>query len=97
MIVGRDRTLSWGVKRAQGSASIEGHVLASRSGDDPALLVGTESNFAGTMTSFSWPNGCEDLHFSPHSRNLWCLTEHTSGPGRFVFAVKVDAYLPSST
>lgn len=96
-IVGVDRTLAWGVQRAQGGASIAGYVLASRSGDNPSLVVGTEANFSGTKTSSPWPHGCEDLHFSPHSRNLWCLTEHTSDPGRFVFAVKADDYLPSGT
>lgn len=88
-----ERTLTWDVERVQGAESIGGMLLASRSGAGSGsgghgLLVGTAEDFQGTKVKHAWPDGCEDLHFSPHSRNLWCLTEHKDGPGRFVFAVR---------
>lgn len=90
-IAGLERTLVWGIEGVQGAESIGDKVLASCSsavGYGHTLLVGSANDFQGTKLPHDWPNGCEDMHFSPHSRNLWCLTEHKDGPGRFVFAVR---------
>lgn len=77
------------VERVQGAVSLNSFLWLSQSGGDNAKLqvmrIGDR-----VFKEFNWPSGCEDLHYSPYSKNLWCLTEH---PGnRFVFAVKLDDY-----
>ena len=45
----------------------------------------------GAVTAYGYPNGIEDLHYSPSSTNMWSLTEF---PGeRFVFSVKTSKVL----
>jgi hypothetical protein len=97
-ITGYDRTVVTCLARAQGGMSYKESsnkrlVWLSRSGSDPTLSVGRVSG-EGCIEwhNFSWPRGCEDLHFSPYSHNIWCLTEHRDRNGRFVFAVKKDRY-----
>jgi len=77
-----------GVERAQGAVAFNGNLWLSQSGSDPHLVVRSED---GTREEvFGWPRGCEDLHYSPYSKRLWCHTEHP--PDRFVFAVRLSDY-----
>lgn len=83
-----DHSFTTDVERVQGAVSSDGFLWLSQSGGTAKLWrVKTQDR---TSKMFTWPHGCEDLHCSRYSRNLWCLTEH---PGdRFVFAVKLDEY-----
>jgi len=86
-IVSRSKILREGLKNStQGAVSFNGTLYLSCSGDNAHLFVGRDGHYR----SHIWPHGCEDLHYSPSSGNLWCLTEH---PGfRMVFAVRLTDY-----
>jgi hypothetical protein len=74
----------------QGTASFGGSVWLSRSGSEATRALIKIALTTGRSKEFTWPYGCEDLHFSPISKNIWCLTEHPDK--RFVFAVKSEEY-----
>jgi hypothetical protein len=76
-------------ERVQGAAALDDSVFLSCSGSNAKLNVAKDPY--STWTSHSWPHGCEDLHLSPNSDNLWCLTEHPQE--RFVFTVKRVDYV----
>jgi len=75
-------------QRVQGAVSLNGTLWLSQSGESPKLWRMASGQGA---VSFSWPAGCEDLHYSRYSKNLWCHTEKL-GANRFVFAVKLADY-----
>ena len=77
-------------QRVQGAASSGDQIWLSCSGGTAKLRVSRYPFQA--FRSYSWPHGCEDLHLSPYSGNLWCHTEHPNA--RFVFAVKALDYDP---
>jgi hypothetical protein len=87
-IESRDRLLTDGLKNStQGAVSYAGKLwLSCYNGKEAHLYVGRN----GRYVTHSWPEGCEDLHYSPHSGNLWCLTEGRRK--RIVFAVKLSDY-----
>jgi hypothetical protein len=74
--------------RVQGAVAHGDHIWLSCSGRTPRLLESKEP-FA-EFTTYDWPTGCEDLHYSPYSGNMWCLTEPRNN--RFVFAVRRRDY-----
>lgn len=89
-IISRDIIMNKGLKdKCQGVQALNGNLMLSCSGDSDyrGLYVGKKNDFKKHV----WPSGCEDLHYSPFSGNLWCLTEHAKD--RFVFAVKATDYL----
>lgn len=89
----RTRRITHAYKRVQGAVSFGDHVWLSCSGSSARLRVIKPAQGTAEVASYSWPHGCEDLHHSPSSDKLWCLTEH---PGqRMVFAVRRIDYVPA--
>ena len=73
-----------GIDNIQGALSWKGQYFFSCSGNVLGLYTAKSGQ---SLAKRDWPYGPEDLHYSPASDNLWCLTEH---PGsRYVFAVKL--------
>ena len=78
------------VTRTRGVVCVDGQLWLSRSGSrgEQALVKIKLPN--SSSETHQWPYGCEDLHYSPYSKNVWCLTEHPDL--RFVFAIKSESY-----
>lgn len=89
-VAGGARQVTHPFTKVQGAVSHGEYVWFSCSGTSPRLLV-SRAPFA-KFTSFSWPDGCEDLHLSPFDDLLWCLTEFP--PSRWVYSVRRSDYLP---
>ena len=90
------------IENVQGALALGDRVWMSGGGSTPRLRVGkvTHGDFALVHPGFSWPRGCEDLHYSTISDNLWCLSEYPYTyvtdlkNNRFVWAVKLSDYTP---
>ena len=90
------------IEHVQGALALGDRVWMSGGASKPRLRVGKVANGAFTLVhdDFTWPRGCEDLHYSTISDNLWCLSEYpysyATDPkhNRFVWAVKLSDYTP---
>lgn len=74
-----------GGRNVQGALSVGDKVWLSRSSNRNRLWKGNIHGGSGRIRE--WAYGCEDLHWSMFSDNLWSLTEFKER--RVVFAVKL--------
>jgi len=94
-----DRQIATGVSKAQGALSLSERIWISRGGRKPRLRTAALTGGENDYQDFGWPRGCEDLSYSPHSGDLWCLTEYrykgdddSKKYNRFVFSTKLGDY-----
>ena len=79
--------------KTQGALSYKSKLWFSCSGDKKLKTSTRDSTYHWyDFTEYDWPSGCEDLHYSTTSGNLWCNSEFADM--RYVWAVKLEDYCP---
>lgn len=81
-----------GLAAMQGGAAAGTRIYATSNANAGSYAASLHTGvIGGAVSAYGFPNGIEDLHYSPSSTNMWSLTEFPKQ--RFVFSVKTSKVL----